>query len=332
MRAQFIPCDLVSLILQATGGALVAVAYKRDQSMQTGKWISENSLTRPSTILASEILILGIVISGLAFQALTMIIFIAVSFEFGRRVRERYRREGRGELPDSPACLAARRYGWGKKFVGALAFSTMCIFGRCVYRVVELQDGWHGPLARNRVLFILLECLLVLLASAAMAALHLVWTFRSADQDEEEGQSMTNPRRWFDTVCACCRGFFVECSGYFKPRRPSSETGISGNSGVAAVHEEKGQNDVAGVVARDGGATDARLPADAASAAGNAGETRYKIHVEPKSGSLNGPHGAHPMRKSITSAVSLSWLSLAVCKLTRGWIKLRPLTDAPMRR
>jgi hypothetical protein len=33
-----------------------------------------------------------------------------------------------------------------KFMIGALAFSTLCVFIRSVYRVIELSEGWGGPI------------------------------------------------------------------------------------------------------------------------------------------------------------------------------------------
>lgn len=44
-----------------------------------------------------------------------------------------------------------------KVFGGFLAFSILCILVRCVYRIDELSDGYHGPLIHDQGLFIGLE-------------------------------------------------------------------------------------------------------------------------------------------------------------------------------
>lgn len=176
-------------------------------------------------------LTLAIVIIGLAFQAFTMFVFIGFSLVFGRRMRVSFQqganngaeRPGASVQPDPeiftyggvagqrPIILALEPKAC-KVFIGALAVSTMCIFARCVYRVVELQDGWHGPLARKRVLFILLESALVLVASVAMAALYPAWTFYN--EGALNGEVQNNPRCPLDPVRLFTRlgqWFFNKC-------------------------------------------------------------------------------------------------------------------------
>lgn len=59
-----------------------------------------------------------------------------------------------------------------KLFLLSLAVSTVLIFVRCVFRVVEFSDGFNGPIMRNEAAFIALESAMVVIAVLLLSALH----------------------------------------------------------------------------------------------------------------------------------------------------------------
>ena len=63
-------------------------------------------------------------------------------------------------------------------FVVALAFATLCIFIRSVYRVAELSEGWEGALIKNQYTFVGQEGVMVIVAVLALNAFHLGFCFR----------------------------------------------------------------------------------------------------------------------------------------------------------
>ncbi|KAK1978895.1 RTA1 like protein [Colletotrichum cereale] len=151
----FIPCDLISLVLQAVGGALASIANHRREPTRTGD---------------------NIMIAGLAFQVFTMLLFMAVAADFGLRT---YLRTRRAHLPNLSAALdnhpamvclrASRRF---KAFLAALGLATACIFVRCVFRVVELSGGWTGSLMARQDLFIGFEGAMIATAVLALNVFH----------------------------------------------------------------------------------------------------------------------------------------------------------------
>ncbi|KAG6022639.1 hypothetical protein E4U41_002216, partial [Claviceps citrina] len=66
----FIPCDIISLVLQATGGALASIAVQDHESPDDGS---------------------NIMLAGLAFQVFTGMAFITASLDFALRLRRRHR-------------------------------------------------------------------------------------------------------------------------------------------------------------------------------------------------------------------------------------------------
>ncbi len=119
----FIPCDILSLVLQSVGGAL------------------------SSTSSGGSNVAVNVSIAGLSFQVFTLLVFIALTFEYAFRWRK-----ARRAMP-SPAPLS-RAF---KVFVGFLSLATVLILVRCIYRIDELSEGYTGPLIREEGLFIGLE-------------------------------------------------------------------------------------------------------------------------------------------------------------------------------
>ena len=53
-----------------------------------------------------------------------------------------------------------------------MAIATVCIFIRCVFRVAELSGGFNGDFANNQASFMVLEGLMIVLATIAITAYH----------------------------------------------------------------------------------------------------------------------------------------------------------------
>ncbi|KAI1378945.1 RTA1-domain-containing protein [Hypoxylon crocopeplum] len=147
----FIPCDIVSLILQAAGGGLAASAF------HTGK----------STDLGDNIMI-----AGLAFQVFTLLVFIALSVDFLINTTRRHRALGSAALDQDPALVAVRGSWMFKGFLAALALSTICVFWRSVFRVAELSHGWTSELMARQDLFVGFEGVMITVAVWVLNIFH----------------------------------------------------------------------------------------------------------------------------------------------------------------
>ncbi|KAJ9603147.1 hypothetical protein H2200_012442 [Cladophialophora chaetospira] len=139
----FIPCDLVSLALQGTGGGMSTTS---SGSSQVG---------------------VNIAIAGLSFQVFTLLCFIGLCLAYALS----YRRHG-GTFPRAKS---AREF---KIFIGLLSFAMICILIRCIYRIDELSEGYSGPLIGDEGLFIGLEGVMVVLAAFALNAV-LEWKIKA---------------------------------------------------------------------------------------------------------------------------------------------------------
>lgn len=117
----FIPSDIISLILQAVGGALSCVASTHED-VKTGEDIS---------------------LAGLIFQVVTLIFFCALFADYV-----------------FTASKSPSRHRLNKPMVTFLLFlftSTIFILTRCAYRIAELGQGYFSALFRDEGLYIGLE-------------------------------------------------------------------------------------------------------------------------------------------------------------------------------
>ncbi|EMD97355.1 hypothetical protein COCC4DRAFT_40991 [Bipolaris maydis ATCC 48331] len=153
----FIPCDIISLVLQAVGGGMASVAIHNDESTKKGD---------------------NVMITGLAFQVATMFVFILIAVDFAlrtfrnRKLLPRTAQNGREVRP-----LVSRPF---KAFIIALALSTLCIFIRCVFRVAELCQGWRGELATTQKYFIGLEGTVIVGSVLLLNLCHPGYCFNAA--------------------------------------------------------------------------------------------------------------------------------------------------------
>ncbi|OMP84051.1 Sphingoid long-chain base transporter RSB1 [Diplodia seriata] len=158
----FIPCDVISLLLQAAGGGLASAQSHANKDPTTGN---------------------NIMIAGLAFQVATLFVFIILATDFSFRTFTRVRRMGKEALDERHEQL---RNSWPfKGFLVALAFATLCIFTRSVYRVAELSEGWTGHLIETQKYFIGLEGAVVGAAVLSLNAFHPGLCFREGYQERK---------------------------------------------------------------------------------------------------------------------------------------------------
>lgn len=158
----FIPCDFISLVLQAAGGGMASVSTHNGEDPKKGN---------------------NIMIAGLAFQVFTLLVFILLAADFAWRT---YRgRTSRGQIsPDQQPAILRRSWPF-KAFLVALSLSTLCIFTRCVFRVAELSEGWDGRLANTQKYFIGLEGAVIIAAVLLLNLCHPAYCFKDAADVQE---------------------------------------------------------------------------------------------------------------------------------------------------
>ncbi|EEQ87219.2 parasitic phase-specific protein PSP-1 [Blastomyces dermatitidis ER-3] len=148
----FIPCDIISLVLQGLGGGVASVATRRHEDGTTG---------------------VNIMIAGLAFQVFSLLIFILLLAEFFVRVYRRgylWREVNGYEIKAGSGADGIGRTVLGRLYIFFSTFSLaiLCIFIRCAYRVAELSHGFGGKLIREEAQFIGLEGVMIVVAVFAL--------------------------------------------------------------------------------------------------------------------------------------------------------------------
>ncbi|KAF7947370.1 uncharacterized protein EAE97_004619 [Botrytis byssoidea] len=140
----FCTCDLISLVLQAAGGAIASTADTLDDK-DLGK---------------------NIMLAGLVFQVFSLILFAILGTEFAWRVR-------RSHGSWNPRYIDLVSSTFFKSFLGGLCIATITILIRSIYRCIELSGGFNGPLfIGHEVEFMILEGVMITLAVAALTILH----------------------------------------------------------------------------------------------------------------------------------------------------------------
>ncbi|KAF4451290.1 hypothetical protein F53441_5711 [Fusarium austroafricanum] len=161
----FITADVVSLVLQAAGGGITATADLKD---------------RDTINMGNDIMI-----AGIAFQVVTLSIFLILAMLFCiRRVLAAKRVPLTG---NARQMWQSVRFRW---FVGGLSTAFLAIYIRCVYRIAEMRGGWGNKLMREEIPFIILEGTMILIATLAQTIIHpghffLAFTARKQALDAE---------------------------------------------------------------------------------------------------------------------------------------------------
>lgn len=151
----FIPCDVVSLLLQAIGGGMASVSSHQNKSPNTGDHI---------------------MVAGLTFQVVTLLMFQLLCLDFMIKTLRRLRAMGDAAL--DPTHKTLRGSIKFQLFLVALGLATICIFIRSIYRVAELSEGWEGALIKNQHLFIGFEGAMVIVAVLVLNIFHPGYCFR----------------------------------------------------------------------------------------------------------------------------------------------------------
>lgn len=158
----FISCDVLSIVLQAIGGAI-------------------SSATDSMTILAVGT---NIMIAGLVFQVFTLIVFGCFAADYAISC---YRHRSQFD----PATATLRDSWRFRFFIVALWLAYVGILMRCAYRVAELVGGWdNNPILTDEGLFIGLDSVPCGIAPVVLNIWHPGWCFpketkRSARLEEK---------------------------------------------------------------------------------------------------------------------------------------------------
>lgn len=162
----FVCCDVASLVIQAIGGGMAGVALNELKSTDLGTHI---------------------MVAGIGFQVLLILVFIFFLFDFIHRAyfhanadvkyspktfvhllfQTKSGKSLRVNLLDhyyNPKYARARRLALFGFAPLAILSSVVFIYVRCIYRVVELSQGWTGFLITHEKYVMTLDAMMILLA------------------------------------------------------------------------------------------------------------------------------------------------------------------------
>lgn len=182
----FIACDVGSLVVQGIGGGMASVANQEKTDPAPGTWT---------------------MFGGIVFQVAAMTVFIIFWLEFIVRLYYRHRKEIKTDSPlnrrtpisffkllfNTPSARAFKkeqlepfynpqfRYMREKPLVPyypvAVTAAVIFIYIRCVYRVVELQQGFDGYLVRHETFIMTLDASMIAIAGLIFVPFHPVFVF-----------------------------------------------------------------------------------------------------------------------------------------------------------
>lgn len=144
----FCLADLLAIVVQAVGGAMAALALQSSNDSTPGtvrikRWSSlldelTFSQTTFPTLPLSDVLLLPIsprfqhiMVAGIVIQLVSMFVFIGLGLDFFLRARE------------SSIYSTSHRNGIRRLLIG-LSIGSAFILVRCIYRTIELAQGWTG--------------------------------------------------------------------------------------------------------------------------------------------------------------------------------------------
>lgn len=144
----FITSDVISIILQAGGGGLAATSASRFQSTDTGTYV---------------------MVGGLAFQVFTITLFQIFWYIFIFNIYQNYKKYGDSKFTSRFIYIRKRKFLL--PFIFGVSVSVVLIFVRSIYRLIELSEGWSSKLSNNENYFMILEGLMVSLATFILTIL-----------------------------------------------------------------------------------------------------------------------------------------------------------------
>ncbi|KAK7041584.1 envelope glycoprotein [Paramarasmius palmivorus] len=145
----FTSCDIISLIFQAVGGAMASGSDDGSEDFNTGT---------------------DLMIAGIAIQVAMMTIFVILAGEYlFRHLNDKPLRKSTDairakEMPSESSTTLNTRVTLDTRrqlLIFALGFTTLLLFIRGVYRLVELSGGWDSEIMHTEWLFNVFDAALV---------------------------------------------------------------------------------------------------------------------------------------------------------------------------
>ncbi|SGZ48287.1 CIC11C00000005656 [Sungouiella intermedia] len=182
----FVFCDIVSLIIQGIGGGMASVAAQQHKDNRPGTWI---------------------MFGGVLFQVAAMTVFTVFWFEFITRIyfkdrkevnsnsqykrktiknwflflfnakRIRFYRDTELDRFYNPKYASIRARRLIHYYPAAISLAVLLIYIRCIYRVVELEEGFTGYLISHEVYLMTLDASMITISGLIFIPFHPVFVF-----------------------------------------------------------------------------------------------------------------------------------------------------------
>jgi len=162
----FVSADIISLVVQAVGGAKASTAAKNHTDAEPGG---------------------RIMLGGIAFQLACISIYMILALEFIVRYL--------WDLPVRNAeMLSFETHALTRKIkllLVGLTFGSTVIFIRSIYRTIELTDGWSGRIIATQVYFNVLDGGMITLAFFCMNIFHPGWLLGKGPWAKQEAKAVS---------------------------------------------------------------------------------------------------------------------------------------------
>lgn len=145
----FVSADIFSLILQGAGGGIAASATNGSNMVNVGA---------------------DLMIAGIVLQVITLLVFGTLSVDFGLRLRK----DTRPLSLEAAEIMKKRSF---RLFMVCLVLAFVTVFTRCVYRIAEMAGGWSNPIMQNQTDFIVLDSVMITVATLALTVAHPGYCF-----------------------------------------------------------------------------------------------------------------------------------------------------------
>lgn len=175
----FMLLSLMTILIQVSGVIVAAIQFRRIGNTATGRYI---------------------ILAGIAFQILAMIVFLVflfdyiyrtffntpdrdISFSLRKLFQMLFNTRTGSKIKDrldrfySPKFEYLRKRRWFRFTPLILLLATILVLIRCVYRVIELVQGWKGYLFTHQEFFMVLDSVPILLVCVLFIVFHPLFMF-----------------------------------------------------------------------------------------------------------------------------------------------------------
>ncbi|PRP79036.1 RTA1 domain protein [Planoprotostelium fungivorum] len=152
----FITCDVIALVVQAIGGGMAATAIDLEGADLGAR----------------------IMLGGIVFQLVSMTLFVIFAVDFSIKLLAAMKAGACDSSPQQKRDL--------KRIAVPVIISSIALYVRGVYRVIELSEGWNGPIISTESYFVILDGLMMVIAQGVFNIVHPARTLRElADHSTE---------------------------------------------------------------------------------------------------------------------------------------------------